>query len=230
MQAQLKTFGLLAALLTSALLGACGPATPPVETPPAPTSAPETPAMPSAEPGTAPTAAPTAAPSAAPSAGPKEAPPAAASQPVGPSALLADVKAAGVDLTKASSLDKLPAAQKKKLMPLFVKALGYAGCTGCHAKEGDFKTETRNMKIAEEMFDHFVAGLRDDKGGAIFCDSCHAGKAKPLSRADQGALKKFMDTDYVQKLARADKKDHECATCHGEALETKIIDKLWKVK
>jgi hypothetical protein len=38
-----------------------------------------------------------------------------------------------------------------------------------------------------------------------------------------------MESDYVGKLTRADKKDHECATCHTDALETKIFEKLWKI-
>ena len=45
-------------------------------------------------------------------------------------------------------------------MPLFVKALGFEGCNGCHA-EGDFKKKTRNLKIAEHMYDEFVVAMRD---------------------------------------------------------------------
>ena len=114
-------------------------------------------------------------------------------------------------------------------MPIFVKALGYEDCKGCHV-EGDFKKKTRNTKIAEHMYDDFVAKMRDDKGVAnIFCDSCHQGKAKVLNRADLKAVGKYMDDEYVNHLARADKKATECGTCHGDTMEMKIFDKMWKV-
>ena len=74
------------------------------------------------------------------------------------------------------------------------------------------------------------AALRDDKGAAtIFCDSCHQGKDKILNRTDLKAVGKYMDEEYVNKMARADKKDHGCSTCHGDTMEMKIQDKLWNV-
>jgi hypothetical protein len=113
-------------------------------------------------------------------------------------------------------------------MPIMQKAMGYTACTGCHV-EGDFKAETRNLKISREMWNAYTVPLRDEKGGVLFCDSCHSGQPKVLNRADQEALKKFMEDEYEHKLTRADKKDMECSTCHGEALELKIIEKLWKI-
>jgi hypothetical protein len=142
--------------------------------------------------------------------------------------MLADLKATGINLTKISEIGKLPLAQKKKVMPIMQKAMGYTACTGCHV-EGDFKAETRNLKISREMWNAYTVPLRDEKGGVLFCDSCHSGQAKVLNRADKEALKKFMEDEYEHKLTRADKKDMECSTCHGEAMETKIIEKLWKI-
>lgn len=234
MTGRLKNAALLACVLAAALGGACGPATPAVETPPTPT-APSTGDVPPAPvPTSEPTASATTVPATPPAPTTKEAPPAAgpgASQPVKPSALLAEVVKAGIDVTKIADMDKMPLAQKKKIMPFFQKALGYDKCTGCHAKEGDFKTETRNMKIGEGCYKNFVAALRDEKGGTLFCDSCHGGKAKMLDRSNKEALKTFMDVEYVKKLSSADKKkDHECSSCHGDALELKIFEKLWAVK
>jgi hypothetical protein len=104
-------------------------------------------------------------------------PPAAAgkkSTPHRESKMLEDVKKAGVDLKKIPDFDKMPLATKKKLMPLFQKAMGYADCQGCHVKD-DYKAETRHIKITRGMWKHFVVAVRDEKGGAVFCDTCHDG-------------------------------------------------------
>src|SRR5207248_1182167 len=99
--------------------------------------------------------------------------------------LLADMKKAGLDPAKAPVLEKMPLADKKRVMPFFVKALGYKDCTGCHASLSDYKTVTHNMQIARGMWDHFVAYARDTSDAVIFCDTCHAGSAKILNRADR---------------------------------------------
>lgn len=220
------TLGLAFAIAIAAFGAACGSPPPPEvpggETPPAATG--ETPPAATGE-------APPAATGEAPPAATGEAPPAAAgaeSTPVQASKYLEDVKKIGIDLTKAGPLEKLSLSQKKKLMPLFQKALGYDACTGCHV-EGDFKKSTRNVQIARQMWDHFIVEMRDEKGGAIFCDSCHGGKAKVLNRADKKAVQKFMEENYEEKLSRADKKDNECSTCHGDDVEPKIIEKMWKI-
>ncbi len=161
------------------------------------------------------------------SATPSSAPPSLGKNtPIQPSVLVADAKKLGIDFKVP--LAKVPFATKKKLMPLFVKALGYEGCTGCHV-EGDFEKETRNMKVARGMWDHFVVGLRDAQGNATFCDGCHSGKAKSLDRSNMDGLKRIMETDYQGKLVRADKKAHDCTTCHGDAAELKIFEKLWGI-
>jgi hypothetical protein len=140
----------------------------------------------------------------------------------------AELKKIGLNLDKIPELEKLPLAQKKKVMPLLQKSLGYDTCQGCHA-EGDFKKETRNMKVAREMWRHFVVPLRSEKGGTLFCDSCHNGKEHVLARADKKAVQAFMEAEYEHKLAQASKAEMECGTCHGDAMETKIIEKLWKI-
>ncbi|HRI65047.1 MAG TPA: hypothetical protein PK156_12450 [Polyangium sp.] len=160
-----------------------------------------------------------------------DAPPAAAakkSTPIRASTMLEDAKKAGLDLKKIPDFDKMPLATKKKLMPLFQKAMGYADCQGCHVKD-DFKAETRHLKITRGMWKHFVVEVRDEKGGAVFCDSCHEGSDKNLDRSDRKAMEKFMEDEYEHKLTRADKKEMECTTCHTDTMEMKIIEKVWGI-
>ncbi|MBK8252288.1 MAG: hypothetical protein IPK82_06415 [Polyangiaceae bacterium] len=228
-----SSIGLAFALALAGIASACGPATPDSQTPPTPTADATATAAPTAAPTAEPTAAPTAAPTVAPTAAPTTtavAPPAPPGPAIKATAFAEDLKKAGFDLAKMPpKLDKMTDAQKKKIMPLFVKALGYENCTGCHV-DGDFKKKTRNIHIAEHMYDEFVAALRDEKGGAtVFCDSCHQGKPKVLNRADKEAVGKYMDEQYVNKFARADKKKNECASCHGDPPEMKIFDKKWQV-
>lgn len=154
---------------------------------------------------------------------------AARSTPLQATALEADLKKIGINLDKIPELEKLPMAQKKKVMPLLQRSLGYESCQGCHAEGSDFSKETRNMKVAREMWRHFVVPLRTEKGGALFCDSCHAGKEHVLARGDKKAIHAFMESDYQGKLSQASKADMECGTCHGDAMETKIIESLWKI-
>ncbi len=218
----------------AAVAAACGPSTPQGEVPPQPS------ATPSAAPSATPSVTPTAEPSAAPSATPPPPPPKAAapSVNVGASALLADATKI-VDLKKAGPLAKLKSADKKKLMPLFQKALGFKDCTGCHApgkskdEPIDVKVETHNMKMARGMWDNFIVKLRDEKGGAVFCDSCHTGAAGGtahlLERADRDALSKFMEENYQNKFTHPDKSEHNCGSCHGDPFESKVFAKVWKV-
>jgi hypothetical protein len=140
----------------------------------------------------------------------------------------AELKKIGFDMKKIPELEKLPLAQKKKVMPLLQKSLGFDSCTGCHV-EGDFKKETRNMKVAREMWRHFVVPLRAEKGAVLFCDSCHSGSKLVLNRSDRKAVEKFMEDEYEHKLALANNSEMECSTCHGDAMETKIIEKLWGI-
>jgi Cytochrome c7 and related cytochrome c len=209
----------LAALALAVVLAACAgaPPSPPPEPlpPPAPTAVA---VVETAAP--LPTAAPTATAAAPPEAGPGD------NVRLQPSQLVAAVKKLGIDFKQP--LDRIPLAQKKKLMPLLQKSLGYASCDGCHV-EGDFRQQTRNMKVARGMWEHFVVGMRDDKGDPIFCDTCHAGKDHILDRSDKASVKRFMDSDYEDKLTRADQKKNGCQTCHGERLEEEIVVKLWGI-
>lgn len=230
MNATTNTFVLAFALALTALGAACG-SPPPAESPSgvpteasaAPSSAPAeaTPGAPPRAPGPAPAA--SAAPAAGPAAGASS-----GNVPIGPSKYIDDVKKLGIDFKKATELEKISLPEKKKLMPFFQKSLGYDSCAGCHV-EGDYKQVTRNMKITRGMWKAFTAALRDEKDNPVFCDSCHQGKAEVLNHADKKAVEKFMETDYQNKLTRADKKDHTCSSCHGEEMETKIIEKLWKI-
>jgi hypothetical protein len=212
---------LVSTLFAAALAAACGGGAP------AP-AAPSTPA-PSASPGAPETPAPRATAPAPSASAPSAAAPAAATNvEIAPSKMIADVKAIGIDLEKAGDLSKIDLAKKKKLMPLFVKALGMSGCEGCHVA-GDFKAQTHAKEMASQMWGHFVRDLRMKGGGALFCDSCHQGKQKILARGDKKALAAFMQSNYEDKLERANKKEHGCGTCHADPFEGKIFAKLWKI-
>jgi hypothetical protein len=153
---------------------------------------------------------------------------------IGPSGLLARVQKLGVDLSKP--LADVPLGKKKKLMPLFQKALGFDDCTGCHVgKPGaiDFKADSHNMRLARGMWDNFVGKLRDEQGAPIFCDSCHQGEHHLLNRgeskADKDALHKFMEDNYEHKLSRADGEEHSCSTCHTDVFEGHIFRDVWLI-
>ncbi|MEP7124270.1 MAG: hypothetical protein ABJE95_25305 [Byssovorax sp.] len=230
-RSRLKTSALTLSLALAAFGAACGPP-PAVDAPPSPTGAPTAVTPPSATPSSAAVDVPTSAPSGVPTAPPVALPPGmpAVSAPLTATKYEAELKKLGFDGKKpVIDLEKMDLAAKKKLMPLFTKALGYTECTGCHAADGDYHTSTRNMKISRKMWSQFVAATRNDKGGMIFCDSCHNGANKILNRTDKKAVGKFMHDEYVAKLTRADKQENSCATCHGGYMETDIIGKLWGI-
>ncbi len=231
-RSRLTTSALTFSLALAAFGAACGPP-PPASAPPSPpvaTAAPSDAPAPSAAP--SPSATPSAAPTVAPSAAPVALPPGmpAKSAPLLATKFADELKKLGFDSKKAiPDLEKMDLKAKKKLMPLFQKALGYESCTGCHAADGDYQTPTRNLKISRKMWSQFVAAVRDDKGGLVFCDSCHNGGTKILNRLDRKEVGKFMHENYVAKLLRADKQDNGCATCHGTPTEPKIIEKVWGI-
>lgn len=227
MDLRIKHAALALAISMAGLVGACGPATPNVEAPTGPGPAAGTEGTPGETPeATTPGGEGTAAQP------PEAAPPAAAgpatSTPIKATAMEVELKKIGLDLKKLPDLEKIPLAKKKKVMPLFQKSLGMENCQGCHV-EGDFKKETRNMKVAREMWRHFVVQLRSESGGTLFCDSCHNGNKLVLNRSDRKAVEKFMEAEYEGKLTQASKEDMECGTCHSDTMETKIIEKLWKI-
>jgi hypothetical protein len=204
----------------------CGPAKPTPQPAPGPTAAPEPTGdapepQPTGEGGTAQPQPTTPAP------GPGVAKVTAV--PMGASKMLADVEKIGVDMKKPIEIGKIPLGQKKKLMPLFQKALGFDACTDCHASETDFKTETKNLLIARHMWNEYVVKLRETGNKPLFCDSCHQGHEHMIPRHDKDAVQAFMKAEYEAKLERADGEEHSCSTCHGDAFETAIFAKLWNI-
>jgi hypothetical protein len=140
------------------------------------------------------------------------------------SAMLSDLTGAGLDPKKLPTMDKLdPKVMRAKVMPLFSKSLGIK-CGDCHV-EGDFAAPTRRKAIAQKMWDDFVMRLQMADGTPVFCDSCHQGRVLELDRHDKKALAKWMQANFVDPFKRRDKKDHECASCHGEDMDMDIISK-----
>ena len=214
--------GALALLSSVSITVACGPSTPTPGGTPQPSATPAATAAASAAPSAQATSTPTAQPKPA-------APKKQANIPITASKLAADVAKLGIDLKKPQPLEKIKLSTKKKLMPLFQKAMGYDSCEGCHA-EGDFKKNTHNVKMARQMWNRFVVELRDAKGNGIFCDTCHNGNSHLFDRSDKDAVRKFMTDEYEKKLTRADGNDHNCQTCHGDLFEMKVFEKLWGIK
>lgn len=142
----------------------------------------------------------------------------------GQTQMLSDLQTIGIDITKDTDLAALDIDKKKKVMKLFVKSLG-TDCGECHAD--DFKEDTVNKRIARHMWSDFVAKLRDAQGNPIFCDTCHQGKAKIINRDDDKVLAGFMKANYVEKMQRADKAEHKCATCHGEPFQPDIFKNVF---
>ena len=134
--------------------------------------------------------------------------------------LLDDLQQIGIDITTDTDLTAIDLVKKKKVMRLFTKSLG-TDCSGCHAD--DFKEDTENKRIARHMWSDFVAKMRDQSGNPIFCDTCHQGKMKVLARDDDKILAAFMKANYVEKMTRADKAEHKCATCHGDPFDPDIF-------
>lgn len=155
-------------------------------------------------------------------------PPTAPMKPLATSAMAEDLKKLGIDPLKPQPLNKLSPDTIRKLMPTFAKSLGVK-CEFCH-DTNNFKAWTPKKRIASKMWQELVVGMSMDDGSALYCDSCHGGKAEFLDRADKKALSGWMDTNYVKKLKRSDKKDHSCEQCHGDPFEPKVLDQWAKAK
>ena len=210
----------LLATCTCAVLAACGPRpqpqVPPTDGSPATTGTADTPAPDG----------PTGTPA------PEPAKERTESSPIKQSAMIAEVSKL-LGSSELPTLDKLKTGKKKKLMPLFQKALGYEDCGGCHAgNDGvfDYKKETKNLKMARNMWNRYVVELRDEKGGALFCDSCHDNDAQVLARADKDKVSAFMEKEYEGKLTRADGEEHSCSTCHTDVFEPHIFKDVWGIE
>lgn len=157
-------------------------------------------------------------------------PPMGPMKPPGASAFAADLKKLGLDPLKLPPLNKLPPAVLRKVMPTFTKSLGVK-CDFCH-DPNNFKAWTPHKHVASKMWDELVVKLAlDESGGgaagALYCDSCHGGKNEFLDRHDKKALSAWMDTNFVSKMKRADKKEHGCETCHGDPFEP-LFMKAWE--
>lgn len=155
-------------------------------------------------------------------------------------ALQAELQAAGVDLANPPKFADLLAtweakgtvdgkvdhkavsAAAKPVMELFSKSLGVK-CDACHSGEKRAVPEAR-AKLVAGMWDKFVVDLRLKEGGALFCDSCHQGKAEFLDRSDEKALGSWMRANFVGQLRSAQGNALQCATCHGQPFKGEFLD------
>lgn len=146
---------------------------------------------------------------------------------IGPSAFAADLERLGIDLRKPPALVTLSPDVVRKLMPTFSKSLGVR-CDFCHDND-NFKAWTPRKRVASKMWNEFVAkaSLDGTGGGALYCDSCHGGRAAFLDRHDKKALSTWMDANYVSKLKRFDKRDSGCEGCHGDPFAPRFLE-AWR--
>ena len=140
------------------------------------------------------------------------------------SAMLGDLKAAGLDPANLPPLAKLTPEQTRKVMSSFTKALG-TDCKGCH-NGPKFDSPTPNKEIAEKMWDRWVRTLTKD-GQTLYCDSCHQGKKEFLGHPDHKALGGWMHENFVDGVGRRDGKTQDCNFCHGTPFAGEFLDS-WK--
>lgn len=145
-------------------------------------------------------------------------------KPPAPSAMEAKLRDIGLDPAALPPLSQLDAKALRDVMNTFTKALGVS-CGHCHEK--DFKAPTATKTIAARMWDDVTRTLALEGGGALYCDSCHGGRARFLDRRDLVALGEWMQAHYVDLIVRVDRSEHQCATCHGEPFEGRILTKMW---
>lgn len=219
-RASFVPFLALTGAVVLATLAACGPAEGPKPQSPAPTASPTAPSTATPAPSPSPTAAATSAPTA-----PSPATAVIPMKPIAASTMEGKLREIGLDPAALQPLNKLDPKTLRDVMNTFTKALGVQ-CKYCHEK--DFKAPTPMKKIATHMWNDFTRHLAMEGGGAVYCDSCHAGRTQLLDRRDLAALGTWMEDNYVDKLKRADKKDHTCDTCHGDPFEGKILTNLRK--
>lgn len=130
--------------------------------------------------------------------------------------------------TRLGTLKQEP-AKLKAVMRSFTLALG-TDCGGCHAKAGDkidFEAPTANVRIAENMWEEWVTGLRVKGGAPIYCDSCHQGKASFLDRTDKASLSTWMTEELVGRLEKSDGSPLRCESCHGKPFAASFLAS-WK--
>lgn len=139
----------------------------------------------------------------------------------------AKLREIGLDPKALPPLNKLDFKKRNEVMNTFTKALGVQ-CTHCHVDDKNFKAPTPNKQITTHMWNDYTRALALSDG-ALYCDSCHQGKPTFLDRKNVTALSTWMQENYVDKMKRADKKDHGCETCHGDPMEPKIFTSVWKI-
>jgi hypothetical protein len=221
---------LFGSIVLALAAGACGPAEGPQGSGPQTpsTTAPSTTAPPATS--TLPAASAPTAPSASGTTATKPPVPLAPMKPIAATAMENDLKEIGIDPKALPPLNKLEPEKLRSVMKTFTRALGVQ-CNHCHDTK-DFRAPTPNKKIATHMWNDFTRTLAMNNGGpnggTLYCDSCHGGHSQFLDRKDLVGLGQWMQENYVDKLKRADKKDHACESCHGDPFEGKILTKRWK--
>jgi hypothetical protein len=146
--------------------------------------------------------------------------------PSGPvaSTMADDLTALGLDPKALPPLHSLDGDTMKEVMQTFTRSLGVR-CNACHDTT-DFAKPSPQKKIAERMWDDFARGLAlKDGSGALYCDSCHQGKATFLDR--HTPLRTWMSANFVDKLKRNDSSENNCSTCHGSPFKGDIFKDVW---
>jgi cytochrome c7-like protein len=139
------------------------------------------------------------------------------------SRMLTQLKNVGVDpQALPQSISTLAPAALDQVMKTFSASLGI-DCNGCHdAKDGAHAM--RQLNIANKMWSEMAAKLQLADGAALYCDSCHQGRASFLGRGDTHALGLWMQTEFVDGLSRKDRKPNDCVTCHGSPYDPRFLD------
>jgi hypothetical protein len=92
-------------------------------------------------------------------------------------------------------------------------------CAYCHL-EPDYAADTHNKSVANWMARELVPTLRKrqfalGETGEVWCQDCHAGKAKLLGRPrDQSLAIDWMTTHLVEGLDSREGKPLKCKDCH----------------
>jgi hypothetical protein len=91
-------------------------------------------------------------------------------------------------------------------------------CRHCH-QEPDYTADTHNKQIANWMARELVPKLRKREArgqdGALWCNDCHAGKAKILGDPRQRSFAiEWMTTHLVDELETTTGKSPKCKQCH----------------
>jgi hypothetical protein len=147
-------------------------------------------------------------------------------RPVMATAFAAELAALGLDPARLPRLDALPILVKAEVMKPLARAVGLE-CTGCHASDQDFRTDTRHKRIARRMWNELVVG-RNVEGQPLFCDSCHRGSPQILDREHPDGVQAYMRAEYAKRVSGAGGA-LRCEDCHGEPFRRHIFEEVWQV-